>query len=306
MFARLTTVCCLLIVSQQPSVRPFVPIGIWYAGPGASPPVTAAADLDAVRRELSAIRRAGFNAITTWADWRAVEPARGAYAFAAVERLIIAAAQADLEVDVRLFVETPPRWSTDGAGDGRRFVQDARRRLLPLPRVMTVEAAQPSPRDVDAIRVGPGGRTPVEARLELWAALARGARRVMFMDARGGAGPSVLSLGETAGIVTRNQALFGPLRPREGGVRSVTGASGAPVDVKLLESADALMIVALNYSPAPQTVTISLAVDLPEAIWQNMETGAAVHLVMGPSGPLLEHTFAPRDTLVLMIRKKLR
>jgi hypothetical protein len=28
--------------------------------------------------------------------------------------------------------------------------------------------------------------------------------------------------------------------------------------------------------------------------------------VMGKGGPVLDHTFAPRDALVLMIRKKLR
>jgi hypothetical protein len=171
---------------------------------------------------------------------------------------------------------------------------------------MSVAAAETSVAGFGAIRVGSGGKTPVEARLELWAALARGARRVMFMDTGGGVGPAVLSLGETAGTVTRNQALFGPLRPRDGGVRSVTGASGAPVDVKLLESADALMILAMNYSPALQTVTIHFGADMPEAIWQNMETGAAVHFVMGPGGPFLEHTFSPRDAMVLMIRKKLR
>jgi hypothetical protein len=302
----LTLACCLLILPQQPAVQPFVPIGLWYAGPGARPPDMAAGDLDAVRLDLGAIRRAGFNAITTWIDWPVAEPARGAYAFAAAERLIATAAQADLEVDVRLFAGTPPRWSSDVAADRRRFLADAQKRLLPTPRVMSVEPADAASPGAGAIRVGPGGRTPVEARLDFWAALARGARRVMFMETRGGVGPAVLALGETAGIVTRNQALFGPLRPRDGGVRGVTGASGAPVDVKLLESADALMIVALNYSPAPQAVTINFAADMPEAIWQNLETGAAVHFVMGRDGPSLAHTFAPRDAMVLMIRKTLR
>jgi hypothetical protein len=301
----LTVACCLLILPQQPAVQPFVPIGLWYAGPGARPPGVAAGNLDAVRLDLAAIRRAGFNAITTWIDWRVAEPARGAYAFAGADRLIAAAAQADLDVDVRLFTD-PPEWSSDVATDRRRFLSDAKTRLLPALRVMSVEPADASSPDAGAIRVGPGGRTPVEARLDFWTALARGARRVMFMDTRGGVGPAVLALGETAGIVTRNQALFGPLRPRGGGVRGVTGATGATVDVKLLESADALMIVALNYSPAPQKVTINFAADMPEAIWQNLETGAAVHFVMGRDGPSLAHAFAPRDAMVLMIRKTLR
>jgi hypothetical protein len=55
-----------------------------------------------------------------------------------------------------------------------------------------------------------------------------------------------------------------------------------------------------------QKITINFTADIPEAIWQNLETSTSVNFVMGRSGPFLEHTFSPRDTLVLMIRKKLR
>ena len=64
------------------------------------------------------------------------------------------------------------------------------------------------------------------------------------------------------------------------------------------------MIVGLNYAPAPRTVTVSFAPDIPEAIWQNLETGTAVSFVMGKTGPFLEYTFGPRDALVLVIRKR--
>jgi hypothetical protein len=74
----------------------------------------------------------------------------------------------------------------------------------------------------------------------------------------------------------------------------------------MLESPDTLMIIGLNYAASPRTATIRFSPDIPEAIWQNLETGAAVSVVMGPKGPFLEHTFAPRDALVLMIRKQLR
>ena len=37
------------------------------------------------------------------------------------------------------------------------------------------------------------------------------------------------ALGETAGIITRNQALFMPMRPRAAGVSSIEGGAGAPV-----------------------------------------------------------------------------
>ena len=295
--------CWLLVAPQGPAIEPFVPIGIWYAGPGAQPPGTAAGDLDAVRVDLATIRRAGFNSITTWISWREAEPKRGAYALAAAERLIAAAAQADLRVDVLALVDAVPEWSSSVQVDRARFVDYASARLRLATNVMSVEATESPEAASRPIRVGKGARTPVDARLDFWSAIARGAQRVMFMDADGGAGAAVLSLGETAGIVTRNPALFAPLRPREGGVRGVTGA---PVDVKLLESVDALMILALNHSPAPRRVTIEFAADIPEAIWQNLETGTAVNFVMGTSGPFLEHTFAPRDALVLMIRKRLR
>src|SRR5688500_5832580 len=91
--APLLALCGLLLGPQQPQGETAIRIGIWYGGPGALPPAAAAADLEIVRADLATIRRAGFNAITTWIAWRDAEPARGAYAMATVERLIAAAAQ---------------------------------------------------------------------------------------------------------------------------------------------------------------------------------------------------------------------
>jgi hypothetical protein len=141
----------------------------------------------------------------------------------------------------------------------------------------------------------------------MWAALARGDRLITFTGTDDPLSSAVLSLGETAGVVTRNQALFAPLRPRTGGVVDIAGADAAGrVEMRLLESNDAIVVVGLNYAAAPRKVTITFAPEIPEAIWQNLETGTAVSFVMGKSGPVLEHTFASRDALVLMIRKKLR
>ena len=74
--------------------------------------------------------------------------------------------------------------------------------------------------------------------------------------------------------------------------------------MRLLESSEALLIIGLNHAPEPQKVTIVFAPDIPEAIWQNLETGNAMDFVMGKTGPSLEYTFGPRDALVLMIRKR--
>jgi hypothetical protein len=37
-----------------------------------------------------------------------------------------------------------------------------------------------------------------------------------------------------------------------------------------------------------------------------METGTAVNFIAGADGPTYTHTFAPKGTLVLMIRKSIR
>jgi hypothetical protein len=304
--ALLPLVCSLLLTPQQAQPEPFIAIGIWYGGGQAQPPATGATDLETFRSELALIRRAGFNSITTWINWRDAEPQRGAYAFAGIERLIAAAAQNDLKVDVRVFTDRPPAWASALPAERERFTSYAAKRLRLGAQVRAVEPADGDNGVSKAIRVGRNARTPIEARMDFWAAIARGAQAVTFLDVDGGAGPSVLSLGETIGIVTRNEALFAPLRARKGGIRDVSGGSGAPVDVRLLESADALVIIGINYSTNVQKVTINFTPEIPEAIWQNLETSTSVNFVMGRSGPFLEHTFSPRDTLVLMIRKKLR
>jgi beta-galactosidase GanA len=78
------------------------------------------------------------------------------------------------------------------------------------------------------------------------------------------------------------------------------------VEARFLESSDALLLIAINHADTPQKVTMTFTPDVPEAIWQNMETGASVHFVAGPNGPTYTHAFAARDVLVLMIKKALR
>lgn len=156
------------------------------------------------------------------------------------------------------------------------------------------------------ILVEPGPRGVGAARINFWEAIADGSDDVAFQSPGGGLTQEVLALGETAGVVARNQAVFASLTPRRKGVRSVSTGWQGPVDVKLLESPDILVIIGMSGSPAPQRVTIQFERDIPEAIWQNLETGTSVSFVMTKEGPFLEHTFAPRDSLVLMIRKKLR
>ena len=287
------------LLQRLPASEPFAEVGVWYAGPGARPPATATDDVQALRADLERIRRAGFNTAVTWVRWSDAEPAKGTFALGGTERLIAAAAAADLRVVVVVLPEAP-EWASGGHASA--FLDYATRRLSLNPAVLRVVADSPA---VQASRIEVGA-SPSAARVAFWAALARGEKTLSFISATGDL-RAVLPLGETAGVVTRNPALFAPLKPREKGVMAVSSAAGgASIDVKLLESPQAILLVGLNYAPAPRTATITFAPDIPEAIWQNLETGTSVNFVMTAKGPVLEHVFAPRDALVLMIRKTLR
>ena len=85
----------------------------------------------------------------------------------------------------------------------------------------------------------------------------------------------------------------------------IEGANG-PVETRFLESPDVLLLIGLNHADTPQRVTLTFTPDTQEAIWQNMETGAAINFVAGSEGPTYTYTFGPRDALVLMIRKSVR
>jgi hypothetical protein len=147
-----------------------------------------------------------------------------------------------------------------------------------------------------------------EIRSRAWMALARGARGVVFDGATELAqNPDALQAASAfADNVTRNAALFAPLKPRTtaGGVR-VEGAT-PEIDAQFLESPQALVLIVVNRAAAERRVTLAFASDIPEAIWQNMENGAAVNFVAGPDGPIYSRTFRPHDVLVLMIRKQYR
>jgi hypothetical protein len=291
---------------QRPVEEPFVGVGVWYAGPRALPPATALDDVEALKEDLALIRRAGFNAVTTWIAWRDAEPQPGSRSLNGLERLAAAAAAAELRVSVVVFTAPAPDWAKAKPGAATAFVDYLSKRMALQTAVLGVIPVDAPDQPVRGrINVSPGA-APV-ARLAMWAELARGGRFLAFAGTDDSLSPGILSLGETAGVVTRNQALFAPLRPRSTGVIGVSGAeASARVDVRLLESNDAIVIIGLNYAAAPQKVTIAFAPDIPEAIWQNLETGTAVSFVMRKSGPVLEHTFGPRDALVLMIRKTRR
>ena len=63
----------------------------------------------------------------------------------------------------------------------------------------------------------------------------------------------------------------------------IDGAPGL-VEARFLESSGAMLLIAINHADTPQKVTFAFGPDVPEAIWQNMESGAAVNFVQSRPG----------------------
>ena len=149
-------------------------------------------------------------------------------------------------------------------------------------------------------------------RLAAWYSFGMGARGIIFgdwADLQQNTDRLTAAV-EFADHVTGNAALYAPLRPRLAKEDStdVTIAGNDPrISARFLESSDALLLVVANHdSNESREVTLTFAPDMPEAVWQNMLTGAAVNFVAGPNGPVYVRTFPPQDVLVLMIRKRLK
>lgn len=112
------TIICLLMavlsIAAQPQRRPepFVPAGMWYGGPVRPPMVAAdpAREKEAWRRDLAAIKAAGFNSVTSWVEWAGAERERGRYDFEALDQMLSLADDAGLKVIVRIFADAGPSW----------------------------------------------------------------------------------------------------------------------------------------------------------------------------------------------------
>jgi hypothetical protein len=296
--------------------EPFVPVGVMYSA-------SATATRQHTLRDLQSIRADGFNAIGTRVNWtdapRRVE-------LDAFETLLDLAADADLKVvtqidtsavcpdrpDIRAAMVTLVEAVTARAARHSAFyaldVTSSPRpmscRLSANDSYATLLADATSARDVRSVITDQwwfeNSTESAVVRLNAWAAVSHGARGFMFAT-RTEAGAAF------ARVVTRNTALFAPLRLRRGLTPDVRidGGSG-DVDATFLESADVLVLIGLNHGATPARVTMSFTPDTQEAIWQNMETGATVNFVGGANGPTYTHTFAAYETMVLMIRTSIR
>lgn len=127
----------LLSLVPQRGSDPFIPIGVWYGGPGIEAPDVARdpwKDVEPWRRDLLTIRDAGFNSITAWTNWGHAEPIQGRYRFDVLEHILRLAEGVGLQVMVEVFAEPPPAWfkgAPCGEGSGvTRMIADANSRAL--------------------------------------------------------------------------------------------------------------------------------------------------------------------------------
>jgi hypothetical protein len=298
---------CLVAAPPAPAQPPGGPvlIGVWYGGGTRRPPEVAAdprAERDAWRRDVQVIRSLGFNCIVTWVSWAAAEPSQGEYRLDSVEQLAALAAAAGLRLRVRLFVDPPPEWA---AGDAARVQANAAAFTGYLGGRVPLDEETSGQIDARA------AAAPADLRLWGWAALARGSRAIAFhawpdlVGQRGEPADRAKAAADFAGVVTRNLALFNPLAPRPAasGPGIVVSGGAAQVHASVLESRDALVLIALNYRTDAATVTLRFPPGTTQEFWQNMETGEMVAFTMEGERPSLTHAFAPRGSLVLMIRK---
>jgi hypothetical protein len=117
--ARLIPIACFIAVvglsPAQQSADPYVPIGVWYGGPGIEAPEVPRRpweEAEAWMADLVAIRAAGFTSITTWTSWGHAEPIQGRYRFDALEQMLRLAGDAGLRAIVEVFPEPAPEWYT--------------------------------------------------------------------------------------------------------------------------------------------------------------------------------------------------
>jgi hypothetical protein len=211
------------------------------------------------------------------------------------------------------------------AGDRRRALEamrqlrfntvsivGAKERLSFIDRVLADAPYSGLPDEADhalsVVRVAGDAR---DITIRAWGALADGARAILFDDwaALQRDRHAQRAAADFAEAVTRNAALYAslvPVRTDDGRRRIQVKDGGDAIDARFLESADALVLIAINRSGTSRGVTCQFSPDVPEAIWRNMFNGGSVTFIAGPDGPTYPRTFAPKEVLVLAISKGLR
>src|SRR4051794_35350079 len=92
------------------SQEPFFPASVRYPPASRNPDSAGASDVSAWNRDLSAIKAAGFNSVTTEVAWADSEVAAGRYRLERLDGLLEAAGHAGLRVIVQVDTTMAPAW----------------------------------------------------------------------------------------------------------------------------------------------------------------------------------------------------
>lgn len=98
---------------QSAADRAFFPVAVWYSGGTYRAPMISrdpARERTQWRRDLQAIKAAGFNSVKTWVDWATTEPVEGQYQLEDLRQLLDLAQQAGLRVIVQIYADSAPDW----------------------------------------------------------------------------------------------------------------------------------------------------------------------------------------------------
>jgi hypothetical protein len=142
---------------------------------------------------------------------------------------------------------------------------------------------------------------PGMLRYRGWAAVQKGARGVAFGADASSRSRAVQTAGAFATVVTSNSPLFLAIKPVDG-----ARADEPTVEARLFQAGHALVLIALNHADQPREATIALPEGSPLAEWVNLESGQVAYFDRAPGSIIRRHRFAPRDALVLVIRKDIQ
>lgn len=144
-------------------------------------------------------------------------------------------------------------------------------------------------------------RTPGMLRYRGWSAVQKGARGVAFRAEAGSRSAAIQTAGAFATVVTSNSQLFLAIKPVDG-----ARTDESTVEARLFQAGQALVLIALNHADQPRDATITLPEGSPLAEWVNLETGEVAYFDRAPGATSRRHRFAPRDVLVLVIRRDIQ
>ena len=145
----------------------------------------------------------------------------------------------------------------------------------------------------------------------VWRAVAHGARAIAFdsestsgtglTDATGRPLPWVAPASAIARQLTFNARLF--LDTRAGPRVAIQSPASPDVDVVLLETSRAWMLIATNTSAARVSTVAELPAAVPPALWTSLLDGSGLSMLSRPSGPRWTFELAAGEAAIWVIDK---